>query len=280
MSEKFEIIDNIKCYAPDLARKNEDFPAEGFQVLYKAEEKNFWFRSRNNVIQSLFKKYVGKQQTEVLEIGCGTGYVLKGLEARFPAYQLRGSEIHLEGIRFAQQRLPNVEFIQLDATDLPYQNEFDTIGAFDVLEHIEEDEKVMREVEKSLKPNGHFIISVPQYQWMWSINDDIAFHKRRYHRKELKSKLQKAGFDVKYIGSFVFTLFPMMYISRLLRGKNEKKSMDMEEVRKIAVNELKLNPVINSIFLGLMKIDELLIKAGISLPFGGSLIAVAKKKNK
>jgi SAM-dependent methyltransferase len=279
MKENFEIINGIKCYAPKLALENADFPADGFKFLYEAEETNFWFLSRNRVIQHLFKKYVGTPATSVLEIGCGTGYVLKGLEKKFPNYVLKGSEIYVEGIKFAQKRLPNVEFVQLDATEMPFENEFDAIGAFDVLEHIEEDEKVMQEVHKALKNEGHFVISVPQYQWMWSHTDDIAFHKRRYHRKELKSKLKKAGFEVEYIGSFVFTLFPMMYLSRLLKksSKNETQ-LSTQETKQTELNELKLNPALNSLFLLCMKLDEWLIKLGLSLPWGGSLIAVAKKR--
>lgn len=275
------MIQGIKCYAPDLAFQNSDYPVEEFKFLYEAENKNFWFISRNRVIQHLFKKYIGAKKVNILEIGCGTGYVLKGLEKKFPKYTLKGSEIHVEGIKFAQKRLPNIEFVQLDATEMPFENEFDAIGAFDVLEHIEEDEKVMEEVNKSLKSKGYFIISVPQYQWMWSITDAIAFHKRRYHRKELKEKLEKAGFELKYMTSFVFTLFPMMYLSRLLKKKSKNdQDLSTSEAKQAELNELKLNPLLNSLFLACMKLDEWLIKLGVSLAWGGSLMAVAQKKEK
>ncbi len=202
--------------------------------------------------------------------------MLKGLQNNFSNYQLEGSEIHLEGIKFAKERLPKVQFFQMDATNIPFENQYNAIGAFDVLEHIEADEKVMKEVYKALKPNGLFLISVPQHQWMWSINDDIAYHKRRYSRKEMKQKLTDNGFEIKYIGSFVFALFPMMYFSRLFKQKKVEKITD--ELILKEMNELQLNPVVNFIFGLFMKIDVLMIKLGISLPIGGSLIAVAQKK--
>ena len=198
------------------------------------------------------------------------------MEDKFINYQLVGSEIHIEGIKFAKERLQKVEFIQLDATKMPFENEYDAIGAFDVLEHIEEDEKVIKEVYKSLKKEGLFFISVPQYQWMWSINDDIAYHKRRYNRNEMKEKLSNNGFEVLYISSFVFMLFPFMYFSRFFKQKNATEITDKVILKEM--NELQLNPIINAVFGLFMKIDVLLIKWNLSLPFGGSLITVARKK--
>ena len=276
MNQYYETINGIKCYAPELANKNSDYPADVFKILYSVEDTNFWFVARNKIIQFLFKKYLGNKSKTVLEIGCGTGYVLKGLQDNFANYQLVGSEIHLEGLKFAKERLPNVAFVQLDATKMPFENEYNAIGAFDVLEHIEEDEKVMQEVYKVLKPNGLFFISVPQHQWMWSINDDIAYHKRRYSRAEMEQKLINNGFEIIYISSFVFMLFPFMYISRFFKQK--KVSKITAEIILKEMNELKLNPIVNSIFEVFMKIDLLLIKAGFSMPFGGSLITVARKK--
>lgn len=275
MCREYEIISGIKCYSPNLAIENGDYPADSFKMLFEIEDKNFWFVNRNEIILNLFKKYLGKEANKVLEIGSGTGYVLKGLNDTFENYNLYGSEIHLEGIKFAKDRVPNIEFIQMDATNIPFEHEFNAIGAFDVLEHIEDDVKVIQEVHKALKPGGLFIISVPQYQWMWSINDDLAYHKRRYSHTELKNKLSNEGFEIIYISSFVFVLFPFMYISRLFK-KNKAYEITDEIILK-EMNELKLNPVINSIFGLLMKVDVFLIKMGVSLPFGGSLVTVARK---
>ena len=276
MSENFTYINNIKCYAPDLANENSEYPKDVFKILFKTESTNFWFVSRNKIIQGLFRKYLGKQTSKVLEIGCGTGYVLKGLQETFSNYELVGSEIHLEGIKFAKERLPNVNFIQLDATKIPFENQYDAIGAFDVLEHIDEDELVMQQVHKALKDGGLFFISVPQYQWMWSINDDIAYHKRRYSRKELKEKLSNSGFEVIYISSFVFMLFPFMYFSRLFKANKSNEITDEIIIKEM--NELQLNPLLNKLFTLFMSIDVFFIRYKISLPFGGSLISVARKK--
>jgi SAM-dependent methyltransferase len=269
----FTTIDGIQCYAPELAKENDGFHAEGFDDLYRAESKSFWFRSRNNVIKTLVKKHINNNNSmQFLEIGCGNAFVLSGLSAEFPKYQMWGAEIYLEGLKYAQKRLPNAKFVQLDATKIPFESEFEAIGSFDVLEHIDQDELVMKNIHKALKPGGHFFISVPQYMWMWSIADDYACHKRRYSKKELRTKLETAGFEIEYIGSFVFALFPAMAISRILNKKQKNEDMKAQGM------EIFIHPTINAIFTAFMKIDEILIKAGISLPFGGSLIAVAKRK--
>lgn len=265
----YQVIDNIKCYAPDLAFENSDFPSKSFEFLYNIEAKNFWFSSRNRIIEYLFKKYAGITNTmKVLEIGCGTGFVLQMLSG-FKNLELVGAELYLEGLKYAKKRLPCVEFIQLDARKMPYENEFDVICAFDTLEHIEEDELVMRNVYQALKPGGYFFISVPQHKWLWSWMDAGSCHKRRYSKKELTQKLRKTNFSMVYINSFVFTLLPLMFLSRLTL----KRKPILQDVGK----RLILSSVANTILGFLMRLDELLISAGIQLPFGGSLIIVAKK---
>ncbi|HWQ82608.1 MAG TPA: class I SAM-dependent methyltransferase [Ignavibacteria bacterium] len=272
--DKYEIIDGVRCYAPSLARGNNDFDASSFEKLYSLEEKNFWFRTRNKIIKRLAGKYFGKERGgKFLEIGCGTGYVLKGLE-EFERLELYGAEIYLEGLKYAKKRLPEVEFVQLDATEMPYRDEFECIGAFDVLEHIEKDEAAIKSIHGSLKDGGLFFISVPQYKFMWSYLDDVACHKRRYSSKELRTKLINAGFTVLYSSSFVFSLFPLMLLSRLIKGKKPEWTVNSEET----FQELDLNPILNCIFTAALSIDTFLIGAGVRLPFGGSIIMVAEKR--
>ena len=139
-------IQGIKCYAPDMAYDGNDYPIEAFERLVELEDKNFWFRSRNQILIRIFRKYVRSAgRPRVLEIGCGTGYVLSGLESE-NRYDLVGGELHINGLIFAKQRLSGIEFIQMDARKIHRYDicQFDAIGAFDVLEHIEEDTEVIR----------------------------------------------------------------------------------------------------------------------------------------
>ncbi|MBD8084315.1 class I SAM-dependent methyltransferase [Chryseobacterium caseinilyticum] len=272
---QYTVKDGIRCYAPELASENGDYPQEAFSILFDLEKDNFWFNSRNRMIKHFISKKISAANPSFLEIGCGTGYVLNNISKNFPDIKLTASEIHLEGIKFAKRRVPQADFVQLDATKMPYTDVFDGIGAFDVLEHIDDDIGVMKGVHKALKKGGYFFITVPQHKFMWSINDEIAFHKRRYTRKELVTKLKKSDFDIDFVSSFVFTLFPLMAISRIL--KSSKKEQITNDVIIREVKNLRVGKFTNKIFSILMRIDEYLIEKNISLPFGGSLVVIAKK---
>ena len=125
-------IDGFTAWAPQLAHGGGGFKAEYFKVLAKLEAQNFWFRSRNKLINWALEKYF-PNFTSCLEIGCGTGFVLSNIAKVFPASRLVGSEIFTAGLSFASQRIPQASFLQMDARNLPYENEFDVIGIFDDL---------------------------------------------------------------------------------------------------------------------------------------------------
>ena len=245
---------------------------EVYNRLCRLEEHHFWFQARNRIILRMFRQYLAHQQRpRILEVGCGTGYVLQGLAAE-KCYELMGAEAHIAGLRHAQRRLPGVEFVQLDARDLPYESEFDAVGAFDVIEHITEDEAVLASICHALKPGGIIVVTVPQHQWLWSSVDEQARHKRRYARQELLAKFAAAGFDVLRITSFVMTLLPVLYVMRLSKRPRCTTASDIDW------SELEISRVANAVCSAAMRIDETLITAGISLPAGGSLLAIGRKR--
>ncbi|MEK7524335.1 MAG: class I SAM-dependent methyltransferase [Patescibacteria group bacterium] len=274
MSTEPKVINGIPCYAPELAHENKDYPADHFEQLFKLEAKHFWFRSRNKIIQKLLTKFLPPHKTsKILEVGCGTGYVLSGL-SKFPNYRLTGADLHIKGLIFAKKRLPQTPFVQVDFRRLPFYHEFDAVGAFDVLEHIEEDEEAIKSAHQALKPHGFFMITVPQHRWLWSQQDEAAYHKRRYTRRELCEKLKKNGFTIRFSSSFVCFLLPLMLISRL----RQKKISAGHKEREYNYDELRISRFINVILRCVMRMDEWFIQHGISLPFGGSIIIVSQKK--
>ena len=125
--------------------------------------------------------------------------------------RLVGSELHPSGLAYARKRLPSgVEFVQMDARNIPAVGIFDLIGAFDVIEHIADDEAVLRGMRAATQTDGGTIIAVPQHPWLWSRADDIAYHQRRYRRGELEAKLRRNGFEILFSSSFTALLLPLM----------------------------------------------------------------------
>jgi SAM-dependent methyltransferase len=267
MEPKYEYIDGIKCFDVEQAEENAHYPEDAFEKIYEIEDSHFWFQTRNQCIEYLVNQFgeIHKPHT-FLEIGCGTGSVLKHLKNN-TNLTLSGAEIYLTALRYARKRLPNVNFFQANVLNLPFEAAYDYVAMFDVLEHIEEDILAMKNVNKTLLPGGIFFISVPQYSFMWSAADDEALHKRRYSKQELREKLETSGFKILYCGSYMFTLFPVMYLSRMLGKK-----------RAGNYTELAISPVLNQLFKIISKIDIWLIRGGIKLPWGGSILCVAKKK--
>ena len=118
--------------------------SESFDHLPAAEERSFWFRSRNELIVWALRRYFPDARS-LLEVGCGTGFVL-GWHSRGASRScaLVGAELFAAGLDVAAKRVPDAELLQMDARRIPFRNEFDVVGAFDVLEHIDEDEQALR----------------------------------------------------------------------------------------------------------------------------------------
>lgn len=261
------LVDGFYAYAPELVELGTGFKPSYFAQLAPLEEANFWFRSRNRLIVWALKEYFPSLQS-LLEVGCGTGYVLSSIASAFPSAVLVGSEIFVAGLPFAAERLPRAHLIQMDARHIPYVNEFDVATAFDVLEHIEEDQAVLDNLYCAIKPGGGLLITVPQHQWLWSSNDNYACHVRRYNRDDLHDKITSAGFTVLRSTSFVSFLLPAMILSRW-RGKLDKTFDPLDELR--------IGPLTNRALEGVSTIELAMIKKGINFAQGGSRLIVARK---
>ena len=165
-----------------------------FEPLARWENDNFWFVPRNYLITSLLARYFPAAE-HIMEVGCGNGFVLSAIAQLKPWRRLVGSELHPEGLSIARSRLGRrAEFVQMDARAIPIAGTFDVIGAFDVLEHIEDDAAVLASMRRALRDGGGLILTVPQHPWLWSNSDQAAHHVRRYQRGELERKARAAGF--------------------------------------------------------------------------------------
>lgn len=244
----------------------ENFEAAFFSVLRQLEPGFWWFEARNAIIIWALGKW-GNSRGSFFEIGAGTGFVSAGIARRFPDMTITASELFPEGLPIIAERLPAANLLQLDALRLPFRNEFDAIGAFDVIEHIEEDVAVLIEARKALKPQGILLITVPQHQFLWSNNDVNAHHKRRYGRRELVAKLRQAGFDILAVRSFVSLLFPLLLASRLSRGQSD----EYDETA-----QYRISPAVNNVLRAIMHVELALIRGRCPFLFGGSLLAVAR----
>ena len=261
--------DGFILLAPELATAGGGFRPDAFEQLAALEAKNFWFKARNQLILRTLKRYF-PDMTRYMEIGCGTGYVLAGVAGAYPEATLVGSEVFTVGLGYAASRVRKAELLQMDAREIPYDGEFDVIGAFDVLEHIDEDEVVLASMLRAVRPGGGIALTVPQHRWLWSSADDSACHVRRYTVGELSRKVQRAGFQVVFETSFVSLLLPAMLASRLTKRRPKAVAE--------AMPELNLPSWLNRVFEVVMNVERRLICSGLRFKFGGSRLLVATKK--
>lgn len=237
-----------------------------FESLARWENNNFWFVPRNRLITSLLDRYF-PAAAAIMEIGCGNGFVLTAISALKPWRRVVASELHPQALSTARSRLGcRGEFVQMDARTIPVADVFDVIGAFDVLEHIDDDTGVLAAMHRALRPGGGVVLSVPQHPWLWSGTDEAARHKRRYKRCELENKVQAAGFRVLFSGSYTALLLPVMMVSRNA-GKTERLQREFE-----------ISPFANSVLKAIQEAEVMLTLAGLRFPIGGSRVVVAAKK--
>jgi SAM-dependent methyltransferase len=258
------VVDGVPAFAPELADQDAGFDPVDFARLVEVEPGSFWFRARNDLIVELRAKHLPDVLT-LLEIGCGTGYVLQALHGS--GLEVTGTELHPAGLAHARERLGSADLLQADGRRLPFDAHFDAVAAFDVLEHIEEDVTVLRELRRSVRPGGGLMITVPQHPRLWSVADAEARHVRRYSRAELRRKVVATGFAPMLITSFVSLLLPAMALSRMRLRRVPASS---------GWSELGLPGVLDRALERVLALERALIMRGVSLPVGGSLVLVAR----
>ena len=265
--EQPPVIEGFPALAADMATGGGGFRPEYFEALAKLEAGHFWFRARNRIILWGLRKYFPHMR-RYLEIGCGTGFVLSAVAAAHRDATLTGSEVFSAGLPYAAGRVPGAELLQMDARKIPYAEHFDVVGAFDVLEHIREDEAALRAIHGALRHGGGLVLTVPQHPWLWSRQDELACHERRYTVKELVGKLDRAGFKVRLCTSFVSLLLPLMWMTRRL-GTDPAKEDTM--------SELRIGNTANRLLGSIMSLEFAALRLGVRFPIGGSLLIVAER---
>lgn len=193
------------------------------------------------------------------------------------------SHFSVRGIDLNQQKVKktkkgNVVITYGDACNIPYKDSsFDIITAFDLLEHFADDKKILRHWSTKLKENGLLFLSVPAYQWLWSVDDIIAGHRRRYSAPELKVLLEASGFKIIRITYFNFWLFPIAAIVKVWkRIRLNFNSVSDEELFNNFGFHIGYNRLINPLLAKIFTSEEFLLRY-FNLPYGVSILVCAQK---
>ena len=235
--------------------------------LYNLEETHWWHKAKRELVSYFIRHNLSRKNSTILDVGCGTGKNL----ATFSEYgKVWGIDSANEAITFCKKRgFNNVTIGNVEK--MPYKkNSFDLITALDVLEHVDET-KALKEINRVLGKDGILIITVPAFQWLWSRWDEVLHHKRRYTEKTLQKVLKNNKFEIvkiSYIYSFL--LLPILIIRTL------KKLF----YKDYYPSDFQLSNKITNYFLTIIANIERVFIRNHKIPFGTSLIVVAKRTNK
>jgi SAM-dependent methyltransferase len=247
------------------------------------EDRHWWFASRTRAIQAYLDRYVGpSRDLRVLDVGCGAANMTHHLRHYG---QVVGVDNNPRPLEVARQR--GLEAYQGRADKLPFDDgEFDLVAMLDTVEHVPAEDEVFEECRRVLRgpgpargmSGGKLLVTVPAFMFLWSRNDAINMHQRRYTARELRTKLERHGFRVlriSYNNFFVFPLAAALILLRRGRAEPELASPHFDE-DAYQVEMEPASPVLNSVLMGVGKVEATLLRR-ISLPFGTSVIAIAEK---
>jgi SAM-dependent methyltransferase len=229
------------------------------------ERDHWWFRGRRRLVATMIRAFGIPPTAQVLDVGCGTGSNLR-LLVELGFGDVTGLDRSEDAVRWCREKqLPPVERGDLCALPFP-EDHFDLVLATDVLEHVDEPDAGVAELRRVLRPGGTLIVTVPAFESLWGLQDDVAHHKRRYRRDELVVQLRAGGFSVARSFYFNFLLFVPIWLARQLI-----RWLGVEVASENEINTRWLNALLARIFA-----FDVWAAPRLRPFFGVSILAVAR----
>jgi SAM-dependent methyltransferase len=238
---------------------------ELLQLTSKAESSHFWFRGfRRFVTPILDRAAAGRTDLAVLDCGCGTGHNLRQLTRYGAAF---GIDLTAAGLAIA--RHVGRPLARADATRLPFPaSVFDLVTSFDMLQCVADDAAAVGEVSRVLTAGGHFVGSVAALEVLHGDHSLLSEEVRRYTRESLVRLLRRGGFEP-IVTRYAFTsLFPFMLI---VRGLQRLRGA------RVAAGDITVPSAPVNWVLTRMVLAEAAVASRVALPFGSSLLFLARK---
>ncbi len=234
---------------------------------HELEEDHWWYRGRRKVIAALLRGLALPPGAQILDAGCGSGRNMVDF-ARLGS--VTGVEIADASVVRARERAIG-EVVQCSITELPFTDgRFDLAFCLDVIEHIEDQLRALRELYRVVAPGGRLVVMVPAYQWLWSEHDVINHHERRYKARTLRAPAVQAGWQPVRTTYFNGLLLPIAIIHRRLTRRSHLVGEPVSDL-------LRTPEPLNTVLEWPLLLEARLIGMGLRIPAGLSLAAVFSK---
>ena len=234
-----------------------------YELFYELEDEHWWFQGRKRLVLSLLTRYQPCPQPRILDVGCGTGGMLADYEGFGPSL---GLDTAPEAGHFCGLR--GLSVVLGSGTHLPMaDSSVDVVSALDVIEHVEDDRAILREMWRVCSAGGLLLLTVPAFQFLWSSHDDLNHHKRRYILPDLALRLREAGFRPLKLSYYNSLLMPAAVLRKfLLKARSNGAGGHLE----------RLPAPLNAVFRSVLAFERPLL-ARADLPIGASIICAATR---
>lgn len=236
-----------------------------YRKMAGVEDAMWYYRALHRHVTRSLMRQLGAA-AHVLDAGCGTGGLLRRLHEAQPGWRLTGLDFSPLACELARERTGG-EVVHGSVAALPFaEAAFDAVVSCDVVCQVAEPAAAVREFHRVLRPGGVAVLTMPAYQWMYSYHDKEVGNLRRYTRREVNALLRAAGFAIAASTYWNTLPFPLA----VLRRKIFPPAAPVSDVGHFPA------PV-EAAFNGLMALEHAWLGLGASLPFGSSVLTVARK---
>ena len=230
----------------------------------------WWFAAVHALVEGALRRRPGREELPLLDAGCGTGGLLHALEARMAPRPMVGIDVSPAAISRARRK-SRTPLAIASVSALPFSEQaFGAVVSIDVLCHREvPPARALEEFHRILAPGGTLVLNLPAYRWLYSAHDIRVHNARRFERSEIRAMLSTSGFVEVDVGHWNTLPFPLMVLQRLVLAR--RRDADAES------DVMEFSPMIDRMLRVLMSGERRMRDAGMRMPFGGSLLAVAAR---
>jgi SAM-dependent methyltransferase len=239
------------------------------------EDAHWWFASRTRALLRLLDVQMIGSGGRVLDVGCGAGNMIHHL-SRYGS--VVGIDNNPRPLEIARQRGYDARLAR--AEEMPFKDEsFDLVTTLDVIEHCEDDLQILRECHRVCAKGGLIAVTVPAFQWLWSNNDLINDHKRRYSQAGLRAKLEQTGFNVRrmtYSNFFIFPVAAPLILARRMVQREPQLATPSTDQEAYQVEMEPTSPLVNTLLSGVGRLEAAALRV-TDLPLGTSIICIGAR---